>query len=87
MNYNPFKSDESIGYFKAVYNFITYGLKAADTPQMISSSCRNNEVQEAGYNAAIAEIVLNRKAIDSYIERRKIEAYTAKIKEGETENG
>lgn len=87
MNYNPFKSDESIGYFKAVYNFITYGLKASDTPQMIDSSCRNNEVQEAGYNAAIAEIVLNRKAIDSYIERRKIEAYTAKIKEGETENG
>lgn len=49
------------------------------------ASCRNNEVQEAGYKAAIAEIVLNSVQINSYIERRKIEAYTAKIKEGETE--
>lgn len=87
MNYNPFKSDEAIGYFKAVFNYIQYGLPQADTPQMIATSCRNNEVQEAGYNSAIAEIVLNRKAFDSYIERRKIEAYTSKIKEGETENG
>ena len=75
MNYNPFKSDEAIGYFKAVFNYIQYGLPQADTPQMIASSCRNNEVQEAGYNAAIAEIILNRKAIDAYMARRRAEIY------------
>lgn len=65
--------DYAVGRFKAFYNFILYGYGRMDRPQMVNSSCRNNQEQEDGYNAGIAEIAFNRKDIEAYITRRAIE--------------
>lgn len=67
--------DYAVGRFKAFYNFIFYGYGRMDYVQMVNSSCRNNQEQEDGYNAGIAEIALNRKHIEAYIERRTTERY------------
>lgn len=65
--------DYAVGRFKAFYNFIFYGYGRMDHVQMVNSSCRNNQEQEDGYNAGIAEIALNRKEITAYINRRALE--------------
>lgn len=65
--------DYAVGRFKAFYNFIFYGYGRMDKPQMVNSSCRNNQEQEEGYNAVIAEIAFNRKEITAYIHRRALE--------------
>lgn len=67
--------DYAVGRFKAFYNFISYGYGRMDYVQMVNSSCRNNQEQEDGYNAGIAEIAFNRKYIEAYIERRTTERY------------
>lgn len=67
--------DYAVGRFKAFYNFIFYGYGRMDYVQMVNSSCRNNQEQEDGYNAGIAEIAFNRKCIEAYIERRTTERY------------
>lgn len=67
--------DYAVGRFKAFYNFIFYGYGRMGYVQMVNSSCRNNQEQEDGYNAGIAEIALNRKHIEAYIERRTTERY------------
>lgn len=65
--------DYAVGRFKAFYNLIIYGYDTMNSPQVVNSSCRNNQEQEEGYNAAIAEIALNRKEITAYIHRRALE--------------
>ena len=78
--------DYAVGRFKAFYNFIFYGYGRMDYVQMVNSSCRNNQEQEDGYNAGIAEIAFNRKCIEAYIERRTTERYLeAREKREETE--
>lgn len=67
--------DYAVGRFKAFYNFIIYGYDKMNSPQMVNSSCRNNQEQEEGYNAGIAEIALNREHIKAYIERRTTERH------------
>lgn len=67
--------DYAVGRFKAFYNFIIYGYDKMNSPQMVNSSCRNNQEQEEGYDAGIAEIVLNREYIKAYIERRATERH------------
>ena len=52
--------DYAVGRFKAFYNYILYGYGRMNHPQMVNSSCRNNQEQEEGYNAGIAEIALNK---------------------------
>ena len=53
--------DYAVGRFKAFYNLIIYGYDTMNSPQVVNSSCRNNQEQEEGYNAGIAEIALNRE--------------------------
>lgn len=65
--------DYAVGRFKAFYNFIFYGYGRMDKPQMVNSSCRNNQEQEEGHNAGIAEIALNKKEICAYMRRRAVE--------------
>lgn len=65
--------DYAVGRFKAFYNLIIYGYDTMNSPQVVNSSCRNNQEQEEGYNAGIAEIALNREYIKAYIERRTTE--------------
>lgn len=65
--------DYAVGRFKAFYNYIFYGYGRMNQPQMVNSSCRNNQEQEEGYNAGTAEIVLNNKEITAYVQRRAIE--------------
>lgn len=67
--------DYAVGRFKAFYNLIIYGYDTMNSPQVVNSSCRNNQEQEEGYNAGIAEIALNRECIKAYIERRTTERY------------
>ena len=67
--------DYALGRFKAFYNLIIYGYDTMNSPQVVNSSCRNNQEQEEGYNAGIAEIALNRECIKAYIERRTTERY------------
>lgn len=81
--------DYAVGRFKAFYNLIIYGYDTMNSPQVVNSSCRNNQEQEEGYNAGIAEIALNRECIKAYIERRTTEryldAYTKRKRNGRTE--
>lgn len=63
--------DYAVGRFKAFYNLIIYGYDTMNSPQVVNSSCRNNQEQEEGYNAGIAEIALNRECIKAYIERNR----------------
>lgn len=65
--------DYVVGRFKAFYNYIFYGYGRMNHPQMVNSSCRNNQEQEEGYNAGIAEIALNEKEICAYMHRRDVE--------------
>ena len=65
--------DYAVGRFKAFYNLIIYGYDTMNSPQMVNSSCRNNQEQEEGYNAGIAEIALNKKEICAYMHRRDVE--------------
>ena len=65
--------DYAVGRFKAFYNFILYGYGWMNRPQTVNSSCRNNQEQEEGYNAGIAEIALNKKEICAYMRRRAVE--------------
>lgn len=65
--------DYAVGRFKAFYNYIFYGYGRMNQPQMVNSSCRNNQEQEDGYNTGIAEIALNNKEISAYVQRRAIE--------------
>lgn len=65
--------DYVVGRFKAFYNYILYGYDRMNQPQTVNSSCRNNQEQEDGYNAGIAEIAFNRKEICEYIRRRAVE--------------
>lgn len=67
--------DYAVGRFKAFYNLIIYGYDTMNSPQVVNSSCRNNQEQEDGYNTGIAEIALNREHIKAYIERRTTERY------------
>lgn len=63
--------DYAVGRFKAFYNYIFYGYGRMNHPQMVNSSCRNNQEQEECYNAGIAEIVLNKKEICAYAQKRR----------------
>jgi hypothetical protein len=65
--------DYAVGRFKAFYNLIIYGYDTMNSPQVVNSSCRNNQEQEEGYNAGIAEIALNKKEICAYMRRRDVE--------------
>lgn len=65
--------DYAVGRFKAFYNLIIYGYDTMNSPQVVNSSCRNNQEQEDGYNAGIAEIALNKKEICAYMHRRDVE--------------
>jgi len=65
--------DYAVGRFKAFYNLIIYGYDTMNSPQVVNSSCRNNQEQEEGYNAGIAEIALNKKEICAYMHRRDVE--------------
>lgn len=65
--------DYAVGRFKAFYNYIFYGYGRMNHPQMVNSSCRNNQEQEEGYNAGIAETALNKKEICAYMHRRDVE--------------
>ena len=65
--------DYAVGRFKAFYNLIIYGYDTMISPQVVNSSCRNNQEQEEGYNAGIAEIALNKKEICAYMRRRDVE--------------
>ena len=75
--------DYAVGRFKAFYNLIIYGYDTMNSPQVVNSSCRNNQEQEEGYNAGIAEIALNREHIKAYIERRTTERYLDRANEDE----
>lgn len=65
--------DYAVGRFKAFYNLIIYGYDTMNSPKVVNSSCRNNQEQEEGYNAGIAEIALNKKEICAYMRRRDVE--------------
>jgi hypothetical protein len=54
-------------------DYIFYGYGRMNHPQMVNSSCRNNQEQEECYNAGIAEIALNKKEICAYMHRRDVE--------------
>lgn len=71
--------DYAVGRFKAFYNYIFYGYGRMNHPQMVNSSCRNNQEQEEGYNAGIAEIALNKKEICAYMHRRDVEKYAESL--------